>query len=127
MTNRRLTLLVIVALVGFSLTAFGADRFSGVIMDSSCAMMGSHEKMESMHPKMFEHPSNALTGREARMCTLECVKMGGHFVLYNPSSKKTYKLDPETDARQYAGERVSVAGTLNGDTIQVQKISKRHM
>ncbi|MGH9397401.1 MAG: DUF5818 domain-containing protein [Terriglobia bacterium] len=124
MKNRQLALLVITVLLGFSLASFGAEKFSGDIMDSSCAMMGSHAKMEAMH---HMPASSALTGKAAKMCTLQCVKMGGHFVLYNPSTKKTYKLDPESDAQAYAGERVSVTGTLNGDTIQVEKISKRSL
>lgn len=124
MKNRRLILLATVALLGFSFTAFGAQKFSGVIMDSECAMMGSHAKMEAMH---HMPASSALTGKDARMCTLECVKMGGHFVLYNRSTKKTYSLNPGDDARAYAGERVTVSGTLSGDTIQVTKISKRSL
>lgn len=89
MKNTQLALLALIAVLGFSLAAIGAQRLSGDIMDSSCAMMGSHQKMESMHAKMFPHPSAVLTGKVARMCTLECVKMGAHFVLYNPSTKKS--------------------------------------
>lgn len=121
MKTRRITLLATIALLGFTLAAFGAG-FSGVIMDSPCAAMGSHYQMQTSHPKMFTHPSHALTGREARMCTLVCVKGGGHFVLYNPRTKKTYSLDPESDAKPYAGERVRVSGTLSGTTIHVTSL-----
>jgi hypothetical protein len=117
MKNTRLTLLTMIALLGFSLAAFGAQTFSGEIMDSQCAMMGSHTQMEKMHPMIHG----------AKQCTLQCVKMGGHFVLYDHASKKTYKLDPESNARPYAGERVRISGTLDGDTIHVGKISKRSL
>lgn len=124
MKNTRFALLALAAALALSLPAFGAQSYSGVIMDSGCASMGSHAQMEKGH---HLPSSSTLTGKIARECTLACVKAGGHFVLYNPSTKTTYKLDPESDAGAYAGERVSVAGTLNGDTIQVQKISKHRM
>lgn len=122
MRNRRMMLLMLVAVMGISMAAFGASTFSGDIMDNGCAGMGTHSAMEKMH---HLPPSSALTGKEARTCTLACVKAGGHFVLYNPATKKVYKLDPESGAQPYAGEHVTVTGTLSGDTIQVTKISKR--
>lgn len=121
MKNTRLTLFALVALLGFSLAAIGAQKFSGDIMDNGCAAMGSHAQMEKMHNLPA---SSALTGKDARMCTLACVKMGGHFVLYNPSTKKIYSLNPEKDARAYAGDSVIVTGTLQGNTIHIRKISK---
>lgn len=117
----------LVALLGISMSAFAASRFSGDVMDSACASMGSHTKMESMHPKMFKHPDNALTGKEARTCTLMCVKMGGHFVLYDPTSKTVLQLEPSDSAQPYAGEHVTVEGTRSGNTIHVQKISRHHI
>ena len=123
MKTRPTTLLATIALLTFSLAAFGAS-FRGVIMDSSCAKMGSHYQMEKAHPKMFKDPNHALTGAEARACTLACVKMGAHLALYNPTTKNIYKLDPASDAEAYAGERVKVTGTLSGTTIHVTKVSK---
>lgn len=123
MKIRTTTLLATIALLTFSLTAFGAS-FRGVIMDSACAKMGSHFQMEKSHPKMFKDPNHALTGSEARACTLACVKMGAHLVLYKPSAKKIYELDPSSDAKAYAGERVTVTGTLSGTTIHIAKISR---
>jgi Protein of unknown function (DUF5818) len=118
MKLRSITLGVAVLLLGFSLPALGRT-FSGYIMDNGCAAMGSHAMMEKMHGMK---PSPALAGKEARMCTLACVKAGGHFVLYNRAGKKVYNLAPQDDAQPYAGERVSVTGTLHGETIQVSKI-----
>lgn len=124
MKNTRITLLALAVVLGLSLGAFGAQRYSGVIMDSGCAAMGSHAQMEKMH---HLPSSSALTGKIARECTLACVQAGGHFVLYNPSTKKTYSLDPETDAKAYAGESVSVTGTLEGETIHVKKITRHRL
>lgn len=124
MKNKSITLLMLVAVLGISMAALGASTFSGDIMDNGCAGMGTHTAMEKMHHIPV---SSALTGKDARRCTLLCVSAGGHFVLYNPSTKKIYNLNPESDARAYAGEHVTVTGALNGNTIQVTKISRRHL
>lgn len=83
-------------------------------MDSMCAGMGGHQQMiESGRVK------------NARECTLECVKMGAKFVLYNPATKTTYKLDNQKTPAQFAGEKVTVAGTLDPstNTIHVESIT----
>lgn len=127
MKIKTLTYLPLIAMLGVSMSAFAASRFSGDIMDSACASMGSHMQMESGHPKMFKHPDNALTGKEARMCTLVCVKNGAHLVLYDPTSKTVYQLQPSNGAQPYAGEHVTVDGTRSGNTIHIQKISGHRM
>ena len=91
-----------------------ANTFSGEIMDSMCAGMGGHEQM--------------LQGgkvKDARECTLECVKMGATYVLYNPATKTTYQLDDQKKPEQFAGEKVTVNGSLDAatHTIHVEKIS----
>lgn len=93
--------------------AASAHSFSGEIMDSMCAGMGGHQQMiESGKVK------------NARECTLECVKMGAKFVLYNPATKTTYQLDDQKKPEQFAGEQVTVAGTLDPstNTIHVENI-----
>jgi Protein of unknown function (DUF5818) len=122
-----LTFLAFLLFCGISLAAPQGGKqkaFTGVIMDSQCAMMGSHQKMEKMHPKMFNKASSALTGPEARKCTLACVKMGGKFVLYNPKTKRTYQLSDQEKPREFAGEKVRVTGTYDAasKTIQVESI-----
>lgn len=47
-------------------------------MDSSCAAMGSHAAMIS------EHKIN-----DARACTLDCVRNGAKYVLYDQATKTT--------------------------------------
>ncbi len=84
--------------------------FTGEIMDSNCAKAGAH------NPAMG-------TSKE---CTLGCVKAGGKFVLYNPSTKAVYQLDDQKKPEQFAGEKVKVTGTYNAatKTIHVANIAK---
>jgi starvation-inducible outer membrane lipoprotein len=93
--------------------AGAAHNFSGEIMDSMCAGMGGHEQMIQSGKV-----------KNARECTLECVKMGAKFVLYNPATKTTYQLDDQKKPEQFAGEKVTVAGTLDPstNTIHVENI-----
>ncbi len=90
--------------VGFSAAA---DRtYSGEITDSSCALMGSHDGMIKGNASV----------KDAKTCTLACVKAGAKFVLYDAASKKVYKLDDQQKPVQFAGEKVKVAGTLDKAT-----------
>jgi len=91
------------------------ETFTGEIMDSACAAMGSHEQMMKSEGS-----------KSAKDCTLECVKkMGSKFVLYNPATKTTYQLDDQTKPEQFAGEKVDVTGTLDSatGTIHVESIA----
>ncbi|HKV28518.1 MAG TPA: hypothetical protein VJN90_09645 [Candidatus Acidoferrales bacterium] len=62
--------------------------FSGEIMDSACAEMGSHHQMEQKEGT-----------KSARACTLACLKNGSTLVLYDPSTKTTYQLSDQDKAR----------------------------
>lgn len=88
--------------------------FSGEIMDSQCAMSGSHAQMEKMH----NLPD------DSKACTLECVKMGGKFVLYDAAKKATYMLDDQEKPKEFAGQKVKVTGTYEKatKTIRVESI-----
>jgi len=83
-------------------------------MDSMCAGMGGHQQMIQSGKV-----------KNARECTLECVKMGATFVLYNPATKTTYELDNQKTPAQFAGEKVDITGTLDAatHTIHVEKIT----
>jgi hypothetical protein len=98
-------------------SAMTAKSFSGEIMDSACAEMGSHKQMEAKE--------GAKTARE---CTDACVKNGSTLVLYNPSTKMTYQLSDQDKAKTYAGERVRVKGTYDASskTITVDTITRAH-
>ena len=83
--------------------------FSGEIMDSQCAKNASHEAMlkkEGME-NMKDDP------KAKQMCTINCVKMGGKYVLFDAASKTVYQLDDQTKPEQFAGQKVKVTGTLD--------------
>jgi hypothetical protein len=95
-------LLLVLSAVGLA----SAKDFSGEIMDSACAKMGSHEGMMKGHPGI----------KDAKGCTLGCVKNGAKFVLYDESSKTVYQLDDQDKPMQFAGDKVKVMGTLDKAT-----------
>ena len=100
--------------IGLTLFAQGTtSSFTGEIMDSQCAAMGTHAQMMKTEG-----------AKDARECTLACVKMGGKFVLYNPTTKATYQLDDQEKPRTFAGRTVTVKGTYDSasKTIHVQSI-----
>src|SRR5665213_980970 len=82
----------------FTITAAKDMTYSGEIMDSACAKMGSHEGMMKGHPGI----------KDAKGCTLGCVKGGAKFVLYDESSKTVYQLDDQKKPMEFAGEKVTV-------------------
>jgi len=59
--------------------------FTGIVMDSGCAQMGSHKQMETQHGMKA---SKQLTGDEARKCTEACVQNGAKYVLYDSSKRR---------------------------------------
>lgn len=94
------------------LTVAKDKTFSGEIMDSQCAKNGSHAMMlakEGMAGK--ENDPMAKT-----MCTKNCVKMGGKYVLFDPASKTAYELDDQSKPEQFAGQKVKITGTLDKAT-----------
>jgi hypothetical protein len=88
--------------------------FKGEIMDDLCAKSGSHTDMQKMMKKSM--------GNDAKTCTVECVKLGGKYVLYDSADKTSYLLDPQDKAKDYAGQKVKVTGTSEGGTIHVKSI-----
>ncbi len=86
--------------------SYAADTsFSGEIMDSACAKAGSHAAMMKK--------AGVKTAKE---CTEACVKMGSKYVLFNKANKKVYELDDQTKPQQFAGDKVTVKGTLDAAT-----------
>lgn len=91
-----------------------AKDYTGEIMDSSCAKMGSHSMMEKEHNM----------GDDAKGCTTACVKNGAKYVLHT-TGKKYYELDDQTKPEAFAGQKVKVTGTLDAktNTIHVENIA----
>jgi hypothetical protein len=95
-----------VTLLMFVGLSFAANKtYTGEIMDSACAAMGSHEAMMKNNPKMT-----------AKDCTLACVQHGSKFVLFDAATKTVYQLDDQKKPVQFAGAKVAVTGTLDDST-----------
>lgn len=105
MRKLALSLAAVVALSTLSLAAPKSQTFTGEIMDSQCANMGSHDMMMKKEGI-----------KTAKECTTGCIKMGGKYVLFDAVSKAVYQLDDQTKPEKFAGEKVKVKGTLNKDT-----------
>jgi len=95
-----------VGLLGFSMSVMAADQtFSGEIMDSACAKAGNHDAM-----------INSGKMKDAKSCTMGCVKGGASYVLYNSSKKMLYMLDDQIKPADFAGAKVKVMGTYDKAT-----------
>lgn len=97
------------ALVLFMSASFafkGGDvHLKGVIEDSTCAASGTQ-----------------MTPKDSRVaCVKKCIKGGATAVLVVDG--KVYKIANQKAVLKYAGENVSVDGSVTGDTIQVTKIA----
>jgi hypothetical protein len=99
--------------------ANAADRlFKGEISDSQCAL--NVHSLTRSHGEMLKSKS---MGGNATDCTLYCVKYhGGDFVL--SSKDDVFRLDNQALARNFAGQKVAVTGTMLPDkkTIHVVKV-----
>ena len=80
-----------------------AKDFTGEIMDSSCAKMGSHAQMQKEHGMA-----------DAKSCTQGCVKNGAKYVLFMDG--KAYDLDDQTKPADFAGQKVKVSGKMDSKT-----------
>jgi hypothetical protein len=85
----------------------------GEIMDSRCAIDGSHDKM------MRQNGTKNL-----RDCTLQCAKNGGSFVLIDPETQIVYQLDDQQKPAKFAGQLLRVSGTYeqSSKTMHVESI-----
>jgi hypothetical protein len=87
--------------------------YTGEIMDSKCAGQGSHNQVMAKEGV-----------KTAKDCTLLCMKDGSKFVLYSADAKTSFNLDDQDKPREYAGEKVTIVGTYDGETktIHIQSI-----
>lgn len=85
----------------------------GEIMDSRCAIDGSHDKMMRQNGT-----------KSAQDCTLQCAKTGGSFVLFDPETKAVYQLDDQQKPQGFAGRRVRISGTYDepSKTMHIESI-----
>jgi len=78
--------------------------FTGVITDSMC---GKDHAMMNVKPDS--------------KCVTECVKSGSKYALI--VGDEVYELSDRKAPEKFAAQKVTVKGTLNGKTIQVQSIA----
>jgi hypothetical protein len=113
---KKALLVLAVSLLLLPALASAANRsFTGEIMDSSCAQLGSHSKM-----------MKSMDIKTARECTLDCVKAGSKFVLFDPATKTIYQLDDQKKPAAFAGEKVRVTGTYDQATKTIHVLSIMH-
>jgi hypothetical protein len=114
---KQISILTCLLVAGFSAAAANKSTFSGEIMDKQCAQMSSHDNM------MKDEGA-----KNAKECTLACVKSGGAFALLDPQSKKVYTIGNEEKVREYAGERVQITGDYDEttDVLHVKSIARSH-
>ena len=110
-------ILTVAVLLAAACPCFAQDKngtFTGEIMDKPCAEMGSHANMMKQEG-----------AKDARECTLKCVKGGAALVLFDPATKKVYALDNEKKAREYAGQQVQISGSYdeNAQELHVKSIT----
>ena len=84
--------------------AAAPKTFSGVITDTMC---GKDHSMMNVKPDS--------------KCVAECVKAGSKYALLEGSN--VYELSDQKTSEKFAGQKVKVTGTLDGQTITVKSIS----
>lgn len=87
--------------------------FTGEVFDSQCAKNSSHAMMLKKEGMGDKDPNDPMV---KGMCTKNCVKMGGKYVLYDATKKTVYELDDQQKPEQFAGQKVKVTGTLDSAT-----------
>ena len=95
--------LALAATLVFLAGSYAAQKdqsFSGQIMDSQCALLGGHAKMQQK-------------GESAKDCTVRCVGIGGSYVLFDDAKKTRYQLDDQKKAESFAGQKVTVTGSFD--------------
>jgi hypothetical protein len=87
--------------------------FTGEVMDNECGAQQAHDAMIKKEGY-----------KSAKECTLGCVAGGGKFVLYAVSNKTVYQLDDQDKPKEFAGLKVTIIGTYDGETktIHIQSI-----
>ncbi|HXA85604.1 MAG TPA: hypothetical protein VNZ47_11030 [Candidatus Dormibacteraeota bacterium] len=80
------------------------QTFVGVITDGQCAVKGSHK--EIMKKAKVNTAANCVKG---------CARRYG-FVLYDPATKKIYKLSDQERPAELAAKRVKIKGALDRAT-----------
>jgi hypothetical protein len=103
-TTTKLIAVLMLAFAGAFPTVAQQQSFTGVVTDSMCG--GAHMAKDKTPAE----------------CTQMCVKDGMKYAL--GGEKKVYILeDHEAELSKLAGQKVTVKGTLKGDTLSVQGVA----
>ena len=106
MTKRKLFYLAPCALLlASTITAQTGSTFTGEINDRACARANSHDAMMKRHGS-----------QNTKQCILDCIKAGGKYVLVDDKTQAVYLLDDQQKPAQFAGEKVTITGTLDKDS-----------
>ncbi len=100
-------------LLGARFTLAKDQTFTGEIFDSQCAKNSSHAMMLKKEGMGDKDPNDPMV---KKMCTQNCVKMGGKYVLFNAAKKTVYELDDQQKPAELAGQNVKVTGTYDKAT-----------
>ena len=85
----------------------------GYVSDSMCGL--NHTDMQAKHGGVAQFSDAA--------CVKACVEGGGKYVLADRDGNRTYNLKDQKKVAKYAGQRVQIHGDLEGDVLEVEKIS----
>ena len=102
-----------VMLFGAGIALAKDQTFTGEIFDSQCAKNSSHAMMLKKEGMGDKDPNDPMV---KGMCTKNCVKMGGKYVLFDAAKKTVYELDDQQKPEQFAGQNVKVKGTFDKAT-----------
>ena len=111
-------LLVVVLASSLAWSETKPETFTGEIADSSCAY--NVHSLSRSHKEMLKSKQ---WGKTPADCTRRCVqKFGASYVLVHGND--VYKLEQQDMAEPFAGDAVSVEGTLaaDGKTIHIERI-----
>ena len=78
-----------------------ADQMTGWITDQQCAAAGKFSGAE--HKK--------------------CVEAGQPIVFVSDADKRIYKISDQDKVKQFIGQKVSLKGSANGDTVEVEEVT----
>jgi hypothetical protein len=94
----------VLAVFAFCAMSAMAAEWTGYIVDASCA--GKKED----HGAAEDHAA----------CAARCIKGGAPAVLV--SDGKVYKISNQDKVVAHAGHKVTISGTMDGDTIEVESV-----
>jgi hypothetical protein len=100
---KKITVLSVLVLV-FAFSAL-AGEYTGYIADSNCATKQGAKAASEDHAS----------------CAAKCIKGGAAAVLVTAEGK-IYKIAEQDKVKDHAGHKVTLTGTLDGDTIKVESV-----